>query len=93
MAFMFVTGGGFSRVGLQVAFNGVSRTQRLPFHALSAPLEKTATAAISRQQRSLKRLKGPSELHALRLTFRPPLSAAAYGGNSSMWPGNIYLSC
>jgi hypothetical protein len=49
MAFVIVAGGTFSRIGLQVAFNGVSRTQRYNLPGATAPLEKTAPAAISRQ--------------------------------------------
>jgi len=87
MAFMIVAGGTFSRIGLQVAFNGVSRTQRNNLPGATAPLEKTAPAAISRHRTILIRLKGYEKKQALRLTFRPPLSAAACGGYSSMWPG------
>ena len=36
---VFMTGGTFSRLGLKIAFEGFSRTQRFAFQALRAPSE------------------------------------------------------
>ncbi len=61
MAFMLVTGCSFSRVGLQIAFDSVSRTQRVPFQARSAPLEKLPLPRFHDRERSLKPPEGPWE--------------------------------